>query len=116
MKKAEQILEKHSDIKVSEVVNSKGFNIPYGVGMATIHIKDKPLFTIEQALMAMKEYAEQQAIEFVKWANDNCWYKHYDQNDNCWTSRDEKRTETTENLYREFVLAVSPFTEKKYCR
>lgn len=65
---------------------------------------------------AMEEFAKQQATEFVKWANENCWYKHYDQNDNCWTSRDEKRTETTEKLYDEFVLAVSPFSEKKYCR
>lgn len=56
---AEKMLEKHSDVKVTEIIKSAEFTMPFGTGMATIHIKDKPLFTIKQALMAMKEYKNQ---------------------------------------------------------
>lgn len=59
--KAEQILEKHSGLKITEIFNSQ----PLKMGHYTIDARNSKV-TCDQALMAMDDYAQQYKEALIK--------------------------------------------------
>ncbi len=61
------------------------------------------------------EQAKEDAIGFVRWANQNGWYKHADLNDDCWSNRnreyiinkDNPVTVTTSDLFDKYKQSIT---------